>query len=448
MVAGSKHSAIPHHGGRLRRNGLLQQCCQRTVLRQGSIQRGQQRIAKARQHGLDLRQLGKAGPQGRQITRTGAAQCHTRRNPLHVGHRVQRQMNVRVAGLQGGNGLLPGPHGGGVTQRVMQPFAQEPAAHAGDAAVQQREQGRCRFAADGFGQFQVAARGGIKVEVLAGFFDTQADNVRQFARLGAAGVFQQGTGSTGGHAQVSSTKAGQVLHAEVAGQPFAGAGDVKVPRWQPAHRYAGLLELPRRKAVVGNQEFGRFQALQLGAQPLGLGFQYAEITAGERQAGQAQPALVECQRHQPVFLLVVEQGGIGQRARCHHPHHPPLDRPLAGGRIADLFADCDGFAQFHQPGQILLDGMERYAGHGNGLAGRLAAGRQRDVQQAGGLFGIAVEHLVEVTHAVKQQRIRMVGFQGQILLHHGSVRGCGHVRRRLGVHGRRLYRAGAGFFTL
>ncbi len=56
--------------------------------------------------------------------------------------------------------------------------------------------------------------------------------------------------------------------------------------------------------------------------------------------------------------------------------------------------------------------------HGNRLAGTLAALGQGDVQQTGGLLGIAEEQLVEIPHAVEHQLIRVFGLDRQVLLHH------------------------------
>lgn len=83
--------------------------------------------------------------------------------------------------------------------------------------------------------------------------------------------------------------------------------------------------------------------------------------------------------------------------------------------------------------------------HRDGAAGRLAALGQGYIEQLGGLAGIVIEQLVEVAHPVEQQDLRVLGLEGQILLHHGRVsaeigawRGagslvlCGHVRFQKG----------------
>jgi hypothetical protein len=46
---------------------------------------------------------------------------------------------------------------------------------------------------------------------------------------------------------------------------------------------------------------------------------------------------------------------------------------------------------------------------------------KRDVEQAGGLFRVVVEQLVEIPHAIEQQQVRILRLQAQVLLHHGGV---------------------------
>ncbi|MNL76611.1 hypothetical protein D3C87_2026030 [compost metagenome] len=67
--------------------------------------------------------------------------------------------------------------------------------------------------------------------------------------------------------------------------------------------------------------------------------------------------------------------------------------------------------------------MEGHAGHDDRLAAGLAALGQRDVQEASGLFRVGIEQLVEVAHAVEDERVRVRSLQREVLLHHGGVRG-------------------------
>ena len=67
--------------------------------------------------------------------------------------------------------------------------------------------------------------------------------------------------------------------------------------------------------------------------------------------------------------------------------------------------------------------MHRHACHKHRLACRLAALRERNAQQTRGAGGIVKKKLVKIAHAVKQQRLRKICFDLQVLRHHGGVGG-------------------------
>jgi hypothetical protein len=107
-----------------------------------------------------------------------------------------------------------------------------------------------------------------------------------------------------------------------------------------------------------------------------------------------------------------------------------LDRPLARGRIADLFADRDALAELDEFRQILLDRHDRNASHLHRRAiGRAACG-QLDVEQTRRALGVIEEELVEIAHPVEQQDVRVLRLDAQILLHHRRM--AGELSR--GVH--------------
>jgi hypothetical protein len=56
-------------------------------------------------------------------------------------------------------------------------------------------------------------------------------------------------------------------------------------------------------------------------------------------------------------------------------------------------------------------------------ATRLSARGQRDVEQLRGAARILKKQLVKIAHAIKQQQVGMLGFDPQVLLHHGRM-GC------------------------
>ena len=83
--------------------------------------------------------------------------------------------------------------------------------------------------------------------------------------------------------------------------------------------------------------------------------------------------------------------------------------------------------------------MHRDTGHGNGIAAGFTTCCQSDVQQLGGALGVIVEQLIEITHAVKQQDVRVLGLDAKVLLHHRGMGGSG------GCHGGIVYNTVIGF---
>ena len=196
---------------------------------------------------------------------------------------------------------------------------------------------------------------------------------------------------------------------------------------------------PSGGGAVGHQQLGRTQAFELGRQHGQRRFQQPEVAAGEVEPGQPRALALDGDGQQQAVAAVVEQVGVGQRARRDDARHGAFDRALRGRRIADLFADGDRFAELDQLGEVLLNGVEGHAGHRDRLAGRLAALGQGDVEQARGLFGILEEQLVEVAHPVEQQQVGVLALQRQILLHDRRV--PGEIEGRSCEHGFIFYRA-------
>ncbi len=147
------------------------------------------------------------------------------------------------------------------------------------------------------------------------------------------------------------------------------------------------------------------------------------------------------QRHQVAGFGRREQLFLGDRAGRHQPHHVALHHRLGAAllrfrRVLDLFAHCDAMALRDQLLQIVVGGVDRHAAHRNVLALVLAALRQRDAERAAGDLRVLEEQLVEVAHAVEQQRIGIRPLDLDELLHHrrrtgrrqlGGTGGCGRV---------------------
>ena len=252
---------------------------------------------------------------------------------------------------------------------------------------------------------------------------TQAAQVRQGGALGVLGVGQQAAGGADGQGQVLAAKAFQVLGGELLTQALEGRVALEIPRRTAAHA-AAFLRRQALRPVIGDQQLNRVEAFEFGQQVLPAGdFQHAEAAAGDVQHRQAKQALVAQHRRQQVVAALIQQRLIADRTRRDDAHHLALHRALAGGRVADLFADHHRFAELDQLGQVAFGGVVGNPAHRDRLARRLAAGGQGDVQQLGGFLRVFVEDFVEIAHAIEHQLVEVLIFQPPVLLHHRGVGG-------------------------
>ena len=65
--------------------------------------------------------------------------------------------------------------------------------------------------------------------------------------------------------------------------------------------------------------------------------------------------------------------------------------------------------------------MIGHATHRDWVAVSFTSGSQRYIQHLAGALGIIKEEFVKVTHTIENNIVWMLGFNAQILLHHGSV---------------------------
>jgi len=370
------------------------------------------------------RQAGQRFAQARQVARPRIAQRDAAGDALDVGDAAQGLAHLTgqaaIVVEQAFDGAMAQGGNVALAQRVVQRVAQQAGTHAGHAVVEQREQGRRRLAAQGFGEFEVAPGGEVQSQVGAFQFYRQATQVRQLAGLRCLGVLQQRTGCGNGGLQALGAEAGQRGHFELVAEQAARRVVVEIPVRLAG---AGYIEVEIGRPALRVEDFRRANALQRGGNLLGRHFDQDEFAARQVQAGDAGRVALCRNGEQPDVLLVVDQRRIGQRARRDDARHGPLDRPLAGCRVADLFADDGRFAELDQPGKVGFQRMKGHATHLDRHPGRLATRGQRNVEQTRGFFGVFVEKLVEIAHPVKQQGVRVLGLERQVLNHHGRVLG-------------------------
>ncbi len=94
-----------------------------------------------------------------------------------------------------------------------------------------------------------------------------------------------------------------------------------------------------------------------------------------------------------------------------------LDEEFGLFRVFQLFADSHPLSRPYQFGQIGVYGVERKACQFDRSRRARRAFGERDAQNPGGRDGVFAECLVEISHPVEQDGIRIFRFGGVILLH-------------------------------
>ncbi len=145
---------------------------------------------------------------------------------------------------------------GAVSQRVMQAMPQPARTHAGRASVQQREQGGCGFATQGFRDFKIAPRGRIQPQIFAFALNGECRDMRQGLHLCGLRVAIQGAGRSQCQRFVRDAKAGQIARAKVFNEGMRCGLRVKMPVGKMLGDGGGLACQKRPGLLVVTQLIG------------------------------------------------------------------------------------------------------------------------------------------------------------------------------------------------
>ena len=130
---------------------------------------------------------------------------------------------------------------------------------------------------------------------------------------------------------------------------------------------------------------------------------------------------------------LLRDGAGGDDAHHGTAHHGFVSALLGLGGVLGLLADRHGVSAGDEGVEVVVGPFDGHAAHGDVLALVLAALGQNDAEDARRHDGILQEQLVEVAHAVEQQRVGVLRLDAEILRHHGRHA----VRRRVGAEARR-----------
>ncbi len=338
-------------------------------------------------------------------------------------------------GLELGHGLLARRELGAVPDRPIEPAPQQSAAHRRRAAVHEARECVLGPVAEARLDFEVPASRRVHDQRLVAPLALDGAQVRDLPSLRVFDVLQQAAGGADGERDILGVEAREVAHAELLReQPAAGLG-LEMPGGAAAQargreKPGGLLE------GLGDEQLRRPETLELGRERL----EVLELVEREMPAREVEPresdlpaarvdaaridgASVDSEGGEVARFPVAEQRRVRQRAWRHDAHDLARDGALARGRVAGLLADRDGFTEFDEAREVGLDRVHGHPGHRDRRARGLAALRQRDVDELRGAARIVVEELVEVAHTVEQQDVRVLGLDGQVLLHDGGMGG-------------------------
>ena len=305
----------------------------------------------------------------------------------------------------------------------MHPAMQVACAHGSDRCIEHAEQGGVATSGNMTVQLKVASGRGVHGHRLVGAFHRQSAQVWQCGLLCLLDIGQQAAGGTDGQIHSFRAESGEIAGAEESAQFTLTALSIEMPdRALAQTTQAGNADRPSR--ILGDQRFRGLQSGKFRIEFLNGGdFAEQEATAAEVHPGQAVSCIPRGDGQQQVVAAFLQQRLIGDGAGSDDAHDLAFNQSLGQCRIADLFADGDGFSLPDQACQVGLGSVIRNACHRNGLARRGAALGQGDVQQSCRLARIVVEQLVEVAHAEEQQHVRMRGLGSEKLAHEGRVLG-------------------------
>ena len=118
----------------------------------------------------------------------------------------------------------------------------------------------------------------------------------------------------------------------------------------------------RRLPRIRDQHLRGFDSFQFKGDFLKEQLGGGELAGGDVHVGQSRPSFVLRHGDQVVIRLLGEEGRFEHGARGNDPDHAPVHQALGGCRVGELFADGDFVALLDQPGEVVIQRMDRHSG--------------------------------------------------------------------------------------
>jgi len=147
-----------------------------------------------------------------------------------------------------------------------------------------------------------------------------------------------------------------------------------------------------------------------------------DLAGGDIAQAQAVFPLVGVNGADIIIFPLVQHGGGDDRAGGDDPDDLPLHQSLGKRRILSLLTNGHLIALGDEPGDVAVAGVVGHAAHGGALLRGFVPvpGGQSQIQLPRYRLGVLVEHLVKITKTEKEDGVRILGLNIQILLHHGG----------------------------
>ena len=191
---------------------------------------------------------------------------------------------------------------------------------------------------------------------------------------------------------------------------------------------------------LGSQQLPRRDLRQQGGERRGRRCGDREAAGRHVEPRDAPGAVGPRYRRQMVVCARVEQAVFDESPRSDEADHVARNRALGAALarrrgVFRLLADRHLETGADEPLEIGFVAVSGHAAHGNLAALVPAPAGQRDAQRRGRAHRIVEEHLVEVAHAIEEQRVRVLALDLEILGHHRRRFGRAPPFRRLGSPG-------------
>ena len=269
-------------------------------------------------------------------------------------------------------------------------------------------------------ELEVALSDVVDDEASAGIERPEGKHVVRIALLGLGEIGEQGARGACQERLVLHAECGKISHL-LAGEDalFCLAG-VKSAFAAAHEAYAREVGVFGQSGALGEEKLTRSELEDPLPAGVGTGLEAAPLTGGDISPDEARAVPVGEERSEVVVRLGIEVGVVEHGARGDHAGDGTAHESLRVTGILGLVADGDAVALVDKLGGVGFHGPPGHAAHGDGIVIAAVPGGEGQLEFPGRDACVLEEELVEVTHAVEEEGVRILAFDLEILPEHGS----------------------------